>query len=43
MEEKEKNSVLDLVENIFKEYRYKLTVKIPFFNKLIELDGGVGK
>ena len=43
MEEKEKNSILDLVENFFKEYRDKLTEKSPVFNKLIELDGGVGK
>ena len=42
MEEKEKNSVLDLVEQFFKEYRDKLTEESPVFGKLIELDGDSG-
>ena len=42
MAEKEKNSVLDLIENFFLEYRNKLTEKSPVFTKLIELDGDSG-
>ena len=42
MEDKEKGSILDLVEKFFKEYRDKLTEKSPVFEKLIELDGSPG-
>ena len=42
MERKEKNSILDLVEIFFKEYRDKLWEESPVFNKLIELDGDSG-
>ena len=42
MEKKEDNSVLDLVEKFFKEYREKLTEESPVFLKLIELDGDSG-
>lgn len=42
MEEKEDNSVLDLIEKFFKEYREKLTEESPVFRKLIELDGDSG-
>ena len=42
MVKKEDNSVLDLIEKFFKEYREKLTEKSPVFMKLIELDGDSG-
>ena len=42
MNKKEKNSVLDIVENFFREYREKLHENSPIFETLIELEGGAG-
>ena len=42
MEEKQKDSVLDLVYNFFKKYRDIINEDSPVFEKLIELDGGAG-
>ena len=42
MDQKEKDSVLDLVEKFFKDYSNKITEESPVFEKLIELDGDPG-
>ena len=42
MDQKEKDSVLDLVEKFFKDYSNKITEESPVFGKLIELDGDSG-
>ena len=42
MEKKENDSILDLIEKFFQEYRDKLNEDSPFFEKLIELDEGPG-
>ena len=42
MDQKEKDSVLDLIEKFFKDYSNKITEESPVFGKLIELDGDSG-
>ena len=42
MDSKEDDSVLDLVDKFFKNYRNKITEESPVFRKLIELDGDSG-
>ena len=42
MDKKEEDSILDIIEKFFKEFRKKLTEESPIFKKLIELGGDSG-
>ena len=42
MSKKEKGSILDYVDNFYKEYIELLTEESPIFERLVEIDGGCG-